>query len=210
MPDKDWKITLEYVETASGRLEDTTFTIRETAPAGFGNLDGNTVASDISSWLAVKARAMATSFVLLARVRANHGGPYGPGEGDPPESGEYPTNQAGTMAAGSGTLPHGVCARVTVRTDLASRRGTGRFHAPSPTAASYLATADDWNQSGAYYLAVSAFATELLGGKDVSHDVVVHHYSLRVHSRADGVTRDAKVVIPRTQVSYIRSRLSAP
>jgi hypothetical protein len=153
---------------------------------------------------------MTISLVKLTRVLVNRGGPFGPGEGDPQESGEISQDSVGTLAAGTGALPHGLCARVTIKTSLASKRGSGRFHAPWPGYSSYLAGGDLWNTSGAYYTAVSTFASTLLAGHDVTHDAVTHHYSLRVHSRADATTRDAVSVIPRNQVSYLRSRLTAP
>jgi hypothetical protein len=211
MPDKHWKVTMEFVETATGIVEDTTFCLRETAPVGLDNLSADTVADDVGDWLETKARAMATSFVKLTRVRVNRGGEFGPDEGADPESGESLRDVAGTMASGSGGMPHGVCARVSVYSTLASRRGRGRFRCPSPTASSYLGTQpDNWNTAGAYYIAVKAFGDELLTGHDTTHDLVTHHYSLRVHSRADQTTRDAVRVKAQPQVSYLRSRITSP
>ena len=210
MPDKDWKVTLEYVETGTSRLEDTTFCVREHVADPAGNLDGDTVAADLSSWLSSTARAMGPTNVQLSQVRVFRGGPWGPGEGDPQESGNAVVNLACTGPAPTGGLPHGVCCRVSVYTSLASRRGRGRFHAPSPTAQTQLNDADHLGTSLAYYIAVKAFADGLLAGHDVVHDLITHHYSLRVHSRADQTTRDAKKVLVRTEVSYLRSRLTSP
>ncbi len=210
MPDKDWKITFEGVENTSLRLEDTTMCIREHAPDPAGNLDADTVAGDVADWLGTKWRAMAPTDVKLSVVRSFHGGPYGPGEGDPQESGISVVNGAGSGAASAGTLPHGVCGRITVYTGLASRRGRGRFHAPSPNRSSALNGPDVWATADSYWTAMQDFAVNALGGHDVTHDLIVHHYSLRVHSRADATTRDATRVLVRPQVSYLRSRLSAP
>src|SRR5512138_688193 len=210
MADKDWKCTLEFVETATGRLEDTTFCVREHVTDPAGNLDADTVASDLDSWLGSLARAMAPPSVKLSQVRVFRGGQWGPGEGSPQESGAAVNNGAGTGAASTDSLPHGVCMRVTVYTALASRRGRGRFHAPSPNRSSALTNADMFATGDTYYTAVAAFANALLAGHDVTHDLISHHYSLRVHSRADQVTRDATKVLVRQQVSYVRSRLSSP
>jgi hypothetical protein len=210
VPDKDWKVTLEYVESGTSRLEDTTFCVREHVSDPAGNLDGDTVAGDLASWLGTTARAMAPTNVNLSQVRVFRGGPYGPGEGDPQEAGTSIVNLAGTGPAVTGGLPHGVCCRVSVYTALASRRGRGRFHAPSPCAQTQLNDSDHWGTALPHYIAVKAFADNLLAGHDVTHDLIVHHYSLRVHSRADATTRDATKVLPRTEVSYLRSRLTSP
>lgn len=210
MPDKDWRATIEFVETSTGRVMDTTFCVREHVTSPATNLDGETVAGDLSGWLITKAAAMTYSGVKVKRFLVNRGGPWGPGEGEPQEAGEIGVDTIGTLAGGTGNLPTGACARVTVRTALASRRGRGRFHAPWPGYASYLASANVWNTAGAYYIAVAAFAQELKNGKDVTHDLIVHHYSLRVHSRVDATTRDATSAITREGVSYLRSRLTSP
>lgn len=210
MPDKDWRATLEFVESANGRVFDSTMCIREHVVSPAENLAPVTVAADLASWLTTAACAMTFSGVKLSRILVNRGGPFGPGEGDPQESGEAGVDSVGTLASGTGNLPHGACARVTVRTALASKRGRGRFHAPWPGYASYLASADLWNTAGAYFTNVGTFAALVLAGHDVVHDLVTHHYSLRVHSRADATTRDAVAAIARTEVSYLRSRLSAP
>lgn len=210
MPDKDWRATVEFTETATGRLFDTTFCVRDHVTSPAENLAGATVAADLSSWLITAAAAMTFSGVKVTRFLVNRGGPWGPGEGDPQESGELGVDTVGSLSSGTGNLPHGACARVTLRTNLASRRGRGRFHAPWPGYASYLSSADTWNTAGAYYTNVAAFAALLAAGHDATHDLIVHHYSLRVHSRVDATTRDVTTAIPRTQVSYLRSRLSAP
>lgn len=211
MPDKDWRVTFEFVEPTSGRINDTTMTLREHVLSPADNLNADTVAADVDSWLGTLARAMAPTIMQLGRVHVNRGGPYGPGEGDPQEAGEHVNGSAGTLAAsGSQALPHGLCARVTVYTALASKRGRGRFRAPWPEWAGYLATADTWNNAGAYITAVSAFASAALAGHDAVHDAITHHYSLRVHSRADAATRDATSVSVRPGVSYLRSRLTSP
>lgn len=207
-------MTLEYKEISSGRLEDTTFCIREHPDLpGTGNLSGDTVASDMSAWLKTLAKAMAPNTLSLSRVTVNRGGPWGPGEGEPQESGEHTIDETGTLAtSGTATVPHGLCMRVTVKTSLASRRGRGRFHAPSPHWAAYKSEAapDNWSIGGGYWNAVVDFANALLAGHDVTHDLLDHHYSLRVHSRKDSTTRDAVAVVPRVQVSYLRTRLTAP
>lgn len=210
MPDKDWRATIEFVETSTGRLMDTTFCIREHVLDPAGNLDAFTVAADLSSHLITDAAAMTFSGVKVKRFLVNRGGSYGPGEGDPAEAGEVGVDTVGTLAAGTGNLPTGACARVTVRTALASRRGRGRFHAPWPGYASYLASANVWDTSKAYYQNVAAFAQSLKNGWDVTHDLIVHHYSLRVHSRVDRETRDATSAVTREGVSYLRSRLTSP
>jgi hypothetical protein len=214
MADKDWRVTWEFKESASGRLMDTTACLREhTSVPGADSLGADTVAADIDSWTTTAARAMAYSGLELARIAVNRGGPFGPGEGDPAESGEKSVTLAGTLPGGTGTLlAYPECMRVTLRTSLASRRGRGRFHAPWPCYGSYKsATApDNWNVGGGYWNAVVAFANLLLAGRDVTHDTITHHYSLRVHSRKDGVTRDVTAIVPRVQVSFLRSRFTAP
>ena len=214
MADKDWRVQWEFVEGSSGRINDTTVCIRDHTSAPLADaLSGDTLASDISSWTATLARAMCYPDFSLARIHVNRGGPFGPGEGDDPEAGEATVNAAGTLATGSGTiLPHALCMRVTLRTALASRRGRGRFHAPWPGVGGYKSStnADTWNVGGAYWNAVVAFANALAAGHDVTHDLIDHHLSLRVHSRVDATTRDVTSVVPRTEVSYLRSRLSAP
>jgi hypothetical protein len=212
MPDKDWRATFEFVEGATGRINDLTFCTREHQPDPIGaNFDGNTVASDLATWLSTLARAMCPTTMSLGRVYVNRGGPYGPGEGDPQEAGETSVNAAGTLSVvGGHSLPHGLCARVTVRTTLAGKRGTGRFHAPWPGSDLCMGGDDIFNTGSAYWSAVVAFANALLAGHDRTAGVDVHHYSLRVHSRADNATRDAKAVVPRQRVSYLRSRLTAP
>lgn len=212
MADKDWRVTLEFAGVSDGRLYDTTFCLREhTSVPEAENLSAATVASDVNSWLGTLARAMTTDAVALSRVVVNRGGVWGPGEGDPPEAGEASNGGAGTLGP-NGTLlaPHGLCMRVTVRTALASRSGRGRFHAPWPQYAGHIVNADTWSVGSSYYVAVVAFADALLAGHDVTHDLISHHYSLRVHSRKDATTRDAVAVAPRAQVSYLRSRLTAP
>lgn len=209
MADTDWKVTLVFVESATGRLEEPTFCVREHCTVG-DRLSASTVADDLGGWLPDTAKAMATSGVKLTQVRVNRGGPFGPGEGDPPEAGVSIVDTVCTGAWTTGELPHGVCARVSVYTDLASRRGRGRFHAPSPVAPGQLDTPDRWVVGGQYLSAVQAFADELLGGHDVTHDLNTHHYSLRVHSRADAETRDATRIVVQPEVSYLRSRISAP
>lgn len=202
-------MTFEYVEGDTGRLEDTTFCVREHVTVG-GSLAAGTVASDLAGWLKTKAKAMAPTSLTLTQVRVNRGGPYGPDEGADPEAGNEAVDEVCTGSFGSTPIPHGICARVTIYTALASRRGRGRFHAPSPLAQLQLSSADVFNTSGAYFVAVKDFADTLLAGHDVTHDAIDHHYSLRVHSRVDHTTRDAQKVLVRPQVSYLRSRLSAP
>lgn len=211
MADKDWRVTVKYTGQVDARVYDSTFCVRESVSLpGADNLSGATVAADLVSWFKTEAKAMAPAALELTEVSVNRGGVWGPGEGDPQEAGLAGVAELGTLAAGTGTLPHGLCARVTIKTGLASKRGTGRFHAPWPGYSSFLASFDAWASGGTYMTAVTNFANKLLAGHDVTHDAVDHHYSLRVHSRRDATTRDALSVVPRTQVSYIRSRLSAP
>lgn len=210
MPDKDWKVTFEARTNTEGITEDATFCLREHVLDPATNLDADTVASDVDSWLTSLFRAATVSSATVTQIRVNRGGPWGPGEGDPQEAGAKIVNLAGTMAPGSGSLPHGVCARVSVYSKLASRRGRGRFHMPSPVSSGYLGTVDQWNASGAYYLACIAFAQALVNGRDAVHDLITHHYSLRVHSRRDATTRDAVKFVVQPGVSYLRSRITAP
>ncbi len=212
MADKDWRATLEYIETASGRIFDTTFCVREhVSVPGAENLSATTVADDLASWLTTTARALTINTVKLQRIHVNRGGPFGPGEGDDAEAGEHVVGSACTgTSAGGVSLPHGLCARVTLYTALASKRGRGRFHAPWPDTMAALASPDRWLTSNSYFTALQSFANTLLAGQDVTHDTISHHYSLRVHSRRDSLTRDVVSVAVRDQVSYLRSRLSAP
>jgi hypothetical protein len=212
MPDKDWRATFHYVQPSDGRTYDMTMCFRDhTAVLLADTLSAATVAADLDGWLRTKCLAMAPSALQLASIHVNHGGPFGPGEGDPAEAGESVINVNGTLPAGSGgPIPHGLCARVSLATNLASKRGRGRFHAPWPLWAENIFNPDTWDTSKPYWAAVVSFKNELLLGKDVTHDTIAHHYSLRVHSRADNTTRDVTAAQVRPQVSYLRSRLSAP
>jgi hypothetical protein len=210
--DKDWRATFEYIETASGRVFDMTFCVREhTSVPGASSLAAGTVAADLRDWLKVEAKALTMNTVKLQRIHVNRGGPFGPDEGEDQESGEVVISEACTAASAGGiSLPHGLCARVTVYTALASRRGRGRFHAPWPDSAAALAAPDRFLTTNAYMVNLTTFANDLLGGHNVTHDTIDHHYSLRVHSRRDALTRDAASVSVRDGVSYLRSRLTAP
>lgn len=201
--DKDWRLTVEFTDPADGRLFDSTLCIRDHQAVG-DPLSAATVVSDLRSWLADLFYSTAPALLTLQRFIVTELGTT------TPHRAEDATTHVGTLAAGTGVLPHGVCPRISGQTDVATRRGRGRFHTPWPGYSSYLSAPDTWSTSGALWTALTALKDALLAGHDVTHDTLTHHYSWRIWSRADDLSRDVTSAQVRRQPSYLRTRMTVP
>jgi hypothetical protein len=169
------------------------------------------MASDIAGWVGTVFRNVAPTDHTVTRVHVNRGGPFGPGEGDPQEAGEAVLNLPGLLGAlGTGILPYGTCPRITWKIKGEEKRGRGRTHTCYCKWSGYLNNGGSWTTGTNLMTNVTALATTLSAGTDVTHGIIAHHLSLRVHSRADATTRDVTGYVVRLQPSYLRSRLTAP
>jgi len=202
--DRDWRLTVEFTDPEDGRLFDSTVCIREHAPELFENLGAGTVVDDLHDWLADNFYSCAPALLTLQRFIVHELGT------STPTRAENATTHVGTLAAGSGVLPHGVCPRISGQTNLATKRGRGRFHTPWPGYSSYLSAPDTWSTSGALWTALTALKDALLAGHDVTHDTITHHYSWRIFSRLDNTSRDVTTAQVRRQPSYLRTRMTTP
>jgi len=203
VPDKDWRLTVEFTDPADGRLFDSTLCIRDHTDAG-GPLSAATVVDDLHTWLADPFYSCAPALLQLQRMIVTELGT------DEPSRAENDTTHVGTLAAGTGVLPHGCCPRISGQTNLATRRGRGRFHTPWPGYSSYLSSPDQWSTSGSLWTNLTTLMNDLLAGHDVTHDLIGHHYSWRIWSRLDNTSRDVTSAQVRRQPSYLRTRMTTP
>jgi hypothetical protein len=189
-----------------GVLAVNTFCIHEAeSPGGVaGELSAATVVDDLDSWLRTLYRACLNSAWHVDSLSVRELGSSSPTEA------EKTIGQNGTLANGTGNLPAEVCQVVKIGTALATRSGRGRMFFPSPFYSSYLDAPDNWNSAAAYWTAVNAFMTALLAGHDATHDLIGHHYSLRVWSRTRGAAQDATGFTQRSRPHWLRSRSTAP
>src|SRR4026208_2047705 len=204
MPDKDWRVTLKNSLVAAGTLFLSTFTIREHVETPAGNLSGNTVAQDILDKVLTNWKACFTSDVRFDAVLVRELGT------EEPDVGEAIANSLGTVSLPAGVLPTGVCAWCEIKTDLHTRSGRGGFHFPPPLTGSVLADDNHFGTSGTWWTNMVTFAQSLLSGWDVTHDVIVHHYSLRVWSAKRIDSHDAKSVVISPRARFVRSRMDSP
>lgn len=119
-------------------------------------------------------------------------------------------NAAGTLAAGSGTLPREVTMVLSLRTLMATRSGRGRMFFPSPLASSYLSAPDAWSTTTGYYTAVGAFGTALTATYTYAIGGDSFQVTPGVWSRTSGVFNPLVTTIRRTQPHWLRSRATAP
>lgn len=204
MPDRDWRASFVSTDPGDQTLFMSTFCVRETAPVGLGNLDADTVATDIASWLGSDYRACFPSGIRHERVDVRELGT------NEPSAASVDVLIAGTLAAGTGTLPKATCPTIRVKTDVATRSARGRFHTPWPVYSSFLANGKAWTLGTGLWNALTALGTAMENGHDATHDVVVHHYSIRVYSRLRNTSYDAKSITPSQTPGYVRSRMTAP
>lgn len=205
MADKDWRVTVEVISPSTGKVIDSTFCVRDHTSVPLADpLSAQTVADDVATWLNTLWRAATNSGLTVQRFITRELGT------DTPSSAESVTANAGTLTAGTGTLPSGLCLWMSLRTDLATRSGRGGFHFPPPYYSSFLASADAWATGSAYWTACNAIRTAMLAGRDVTHDTIDHHYSLRVWSTVRNTSEDVASMILRVQPKFVRSRMSSP
>lgn len=200
-----WRTSMVVTEAASGRLEVATFCIYEDPVVpGSGDLDAQTVADDVHDWLADLWKATMRVECQLTTVQVRELGT------DTPTAAEHVDGGAGDIAAPASYMPHTVCARASIKTDVATRSGRGRFHFPSPVTPTFLSSPDLWNMGSTYIVACQAVLDALLSGHTVSHDSLDHHYSLRVWSRKENAAYDVTSGKIQQGVSSLRTRLTSP
>lgn len=201
---KDWLVAVRSTMD-NNALDVMTWCIREDPVVpGAGHLSADTVADDLKTWLQTEIRA-----VKHAGTRVNEIAVREAGVSEPTASVAV-IDALGTVAAGTGNLPHGVCAVVTVKTDIATRSGRGRTFMACPPYSSLLAGADLFSVSSGWWTAINTLFNKLLAGTTIAHDAIDHHYSLRVWSRKQGQSHDAVGVVRRTVPHWLRSRMTAP
>lgn len=202
MPDKDWRIS---VRNTRGGIDGVyTFCLRETAPQGNENLNAVTVVTDVAAWLTAPCRGCLTVAWSLADFKVRELGTV------TPQAAEHVVNLVGSLPAGTGIAPLPCSLCVTVKTDTATKRGRGRFHIPGPEGADHFVSSLNWNTASSYFVACQTLADTLLAGHDATHDLISHHYSLRVWSTKDLLSRDAVTAVARQNIRWIRTRQTAP
>lgn len=200
---RDWRLT--YEAEHDGVINDMTFCLHEAVvEPGIGELSAGTVVADVNSWLGALWAATFTGNVACKRLIARELG------ASEPETAELALTGAGSLAVGTGALPWACAPRIKITTAVATRSGRGRFHTPWPQSASYLLSGKNFANSGALWTALTALANALIAGHTVTHDLMEHHYSLRVWSRRHGISYDAISAAPVQDISYLRSRTTAP
>lgn len=132
---------------------------------------------------------------------------------DSPLEAQHIVNAAGTHSPPGAVVPQSLCGVVSLKTQLASRRGRGHLFMPPALSATSF-TADLLTVSDPYYVALTAFATALQKGCTLSPTWSGTHlsqWSLCIFSKAAALLSQTDVaicsaVIVKPKAYWLRSR----
>lgn len=166
----------------------------------------DTIADDIWAWLGAYYRNMLVPAYTVDELHVlGIVGTSGEGTHTVGSTGTIDVSSFSTIP-----LPKECAAVLSWKTSTPGRSGRGRMFVPSPRLGAFLADATSWNTSNIYWTGIGAFAQAVLDGDDVTHGVLEYHYSGRLWSRSDNVTRDLTAYQRRPAVHWLRSRSTAP
>jgi hypothetical protein len=121
-------------------------------------------------------------------------------------------NDTGQITVGT-AFPREIVRVMTLRTDVATRRGRGRMFMATPQTAGSLSSAENFVVSGTWFTNLEAFRDDLLAGHDFDYGVgglASAHLSCRVHSRVGNTDYDVTSILIRQKTHWLRSRSTAP
>lgn len=179
-----------------------------------GEIGADEVRDTLTAALNTKYRACLTPEYTLLSLTVRE--ELAPGDTSIPQESVATIGLVGSLAESTPSLPYSLSPLVTIRTNAAVRSGHGRLFMPSPLSAGALTTGGLWFTTHAFWIAHTAFFTEL----NLNHNMGTlgsdGHLATIVYSRTRRAAGDPDYYfdmtgfIQRTKPHWLRSRATAP